>query len=228
MEGYSNVGHLLLNPKQSAWHYGDPVGLQANLSDINDKDQALALAYLYLSIPISLPTSWEAPHNYLLQDAQRALLDDMQGLTATQAVYPIISELPKDHYDGLTFTAVHPRFLEHCYNADGTQTTKLQCKQLEEDESTDMAEASKSDDLGINTPPQTATVAEIMEEVRATGTPAPAPLHSRGNKVIANVPNLSVSDSLNLNPLETSSRNRHDTLQLHTTSLHPPKSPMLP
>jgi hypothetical protein len=165
LEGYTNVGHLLLNPKQSAWHYSDPVGLRADLSDVDNKDQALALAYLYLSIPISLPTSWELPCNYSLQDTRRALLDNVQGPTATRAIYPIISKLPEDHYDGLTFTAVCPHFSEHCYNVDGTRTTKSQRKQLEEDKSTDMAEASESNDSGIDAPPQTATVVEIMEEV---------------------------------------------------------------
>jgi hypothetical protein len=27
LEGYINVGHLLLNPEQRAWHLGDPVGI---------------------------------------------------------------------------------------------------------------------------------------------------------------------------------------------------------
>ena len=54
--------------------------------------------------PTSLPADWELPHNYMLLDACRALLDKVQDPTDTRAVYPLISELPEDHYDSLIFT----------------------------------------------------------------------------------------------------------------------------
>jgi hypothetical protein len=69
LEGYINVGHLLLNLEQRAWHLGDPVGIRAELTGADTEDQALAFAYSYLAIPISLPADWELPRNYTLLDA---------------------------------------------------------------------------------------------------------------------------------------------------------------
>ena len=46
LEGYINVGHLLLNPEQRTWHLGDPIGIQAKLAGTNTEDQALAYSYL--------------------------------------------------------------------------------------------------------------------------------------------------------------------------------------
>jgi hypothetical protein len=76
--------------------------------------------YAHLAVPISLPTDWKIPDKYSLLDARRALLDNVQGPPASHAVFPIIDELPENHYDGLTFTTIRPHYSEHHYNADGT------------------------------------------------------------------------------------------------------------
>jgi hypothetical protein len=83
--------------------------------------------------------------------------------------------LPKDHYNGLTFLVVHPHFPEHRYNADSTRTTKLQCKQLEEGKSSDMAEDSRSVDSEGNISPPATKIVEVMDDVQPTGVPVVAP-----------------------------------------------------
>jgi hypothetical protein len=88
---------------------------------------------------------------------------------------PIISDLPEDHYDGLTFSVIFPHFSEHRYNANGTRTTKLQRKQMEEGESSDMANDSGSVDSEGPTTLPAAKIVEIMEDVQPTGTSALAP-----------------------------------------------------
>jgi hypothetical protein len=120
LEGYANVGNLLLNPDQHAWRHGDPVGIEADSTTFDPTDRDLALAYAHLAVPISLPTDWKIPDKYSLLDAHRALLDDIQGPPALRTVFPIIDELPENHYDGLTFTTIRPHYSEHRYNADGT------------------------------------------------------------------------------------------------------------
>ena len=77
LEGYVNAGHLLLNPDETAWRYGEPVGIKFELTDAQTQNQDLALAYAYLCIPISLSTNWKVPDEYSLQDTQKALLDDI-------------------------------------------------------------------------------------------------------------------------------------------------------
>jgi hypothetical protein len=177
LEGYINVGHLLLNPEQRAWHLGDPVGIRAELTGTNAEDQALAFAYSYLAIPISLPADWELPRNYALLDACRVLLDKVQDPTEVRAVYPLISGLPEDHYDGLVFTTVPPHYSELRYKADGTRTTKLQRKQLEQEESTDMAKAGGSDDSDADAPLPTAKIIEVMEDIQPSKATTPASSH---------------------------------------------------
>ena len=77
LEEYVNAGHLLLNPDETAWRYGKPVGIKFELTDAQTQNRDLALAYMYLRIPISLPADWKVPDEYSLQDTQKALLDDI-------------------------------------------------------------------------------------------------------------------------------------------------------
>ena len=135
----------------------------------------------------------------------RALLDKVQDPTDAQAVYPLISELPEDHYDGLVFTAVRPNYSELRYNADGTRTTKLQCKQLEQEESTDMAEASDSKDSDANAPRPTARIVKVMEDVQPSKATTPAPSCREEDKVTAATSSSSALNSFHLNLPETSS-----------------------
>ena len=217
LEGYINMGHLLLNPEQWTWHLGDPVGIQAELAGADAEDQALALAYSYLSTPISLPADWKLPRDYTLLDVRRALLDKVQDLTDARAVYPLISELPEDHYDGLAFIAVQPNYSELCYNADGTRTTKLQCKQLEQEESTDMAEASDSEDSDADAPRPTARIIEVMEDVQPSKATTPAPSHREEDKVMAATSSSSALDPFHLNLPETSLMSQWAALRLDTS-----------
>jgi hypothetical protein len=143
--------------------------------EVNEaKGRALALAYTYLSVPIVLPASWRIPREYSLLEVREALLGDVRDLVTSCT--PIISDLPEDHYHGLTFSVVRPHFLEHRYNIDGTRTTKLQHKQLEEGESSDMAKDSGSVDSEGNISPPATKIVEIMDDVQPTGTPVMAPL----------------------------------------------------
>ena len=73
-----NAGHLLLNPDETAWHYGEPAGIKFEPTDAQTQDRDLALVYAYLRVPISLPADWKVPDEYSLQDARKALLDDIR------------------------------------------------------------------------------------------------------------------------------------------------------
>jgi hypothetical protein len=110
-----------------------------------------------------------------LLEAQKALLDDVRDLATPQTMFPIISDLPEDHYDGLTFSVICPHFSEHHYNANGTRTTKLQHKQMEEGKSSNMANDSRSVDLQGPTTLPAAKIVEIMEDVQPTGMSVLAP-----------------------------------------------------
>jgi hypothetical protein len=161
LEGYVNAGHLLLNHGNRTWRFGEPVGIELDPTDVKTLDRGLALAYAYLAVPISLPTDWKVPERYSLQDAQKALLDDLDCPTTPHATFSEITDLLEDHYDNLTFSVVRPQFSEHHYNADGTRTTKTQHKQLEEGESLDMAEDGGSMVFEDDVSRPAATITEV-------------------------------------------------------------------
>jgi hypothetical protein len=103
------------------------------------------------------------------------LLDDLDCLTTLRATFSDITDLPEDHYDNLPFLVVHPQFSEHCYNADGTWTTKMQCKQLEEGEGSDMAEDRGSIISKDEVSRPAAKIMEVMEGLQSSKEPAPKP-----------------------------------------------------
>jgi hypothetical protein len=82
-----------------------------------------------------------------------------------------VSDLPENHYNGLVFSVIRPHFSEHHYNADGMRTTKLQRKQLEAGESTDMANDSGSAESEDNNSFPATKIAEVREDVQLTGVP---------------------------------------------------------
>jgi hypothetical protein len=110
-----------------------------------------------------------------LLEAQEALLGDVQDLVTSRTSFPIISDLPKDHYDRLTFLVICPHFPEHRYNADGMRTTKLQCKQLKEGKSSDMAKDSGSVDSEGDVSPPMMKIMEVMDDIQPMGMPVVAP-----------------------------------------------------
>jgi hypothetical protein len=175
LEGYINISHLLRTANGQSWHYGKPVGIKLDPEVDKVKGRALALAYAYLSVPITLAAGWRIPQEYSLLEAREALLGNVRDLVTSHTSFPIISDLPEDHYNGLTFSVVCPHFPEHHYNADSMRTTKLQHKQLEEGESSDMAEDSGSVDLEGNISPPTMKIVEVMDDVQPTGVPVVAP-----------------------------------------------------
>jgi hypothetical protein len=140
------------------------------------KDRALAMAYMYLSVPIALPAHWRILREYSLLEARKALLDNIQDLVTSCTMFPIISDLPKDHYDSLTFSVIHPHFSKHHYNANSMRTTKLQHKQLEECESSNMANDSGSVDSEDAISLPAAKIMEVMEDIQPTGMSVITPL----------------------------------------------------
>jgi hypothetical protein len=84
-------------------------------------------------------------------------------------MFPIISNLPEDHHNGLTFLVVCPHFSKHHYNTDSMRTTKLQHKQLEECESSDMANDSRSVDSEGTISLPAVKIVEVMEDIQPTG-----------------------------------------------------------
>jgi hypothetical protein len=175
LEGYINAGHLLLNPSNWTWHFGKPIGIKLDPTDVKTLDRGLGLAYAYLAIPISLPADWKVPQRYSLQDARKALLDDLDCLTTPRATFSEITDLPEDHYNNLTFSVVRPQFSEHRYNADGTRTTKTQRKQLEEGESSDMAEDGGSIISEDDVSRPAVMITEVKEGLQPSNEPAPTP-----------------------------------------------------
>jgi hypothetical protein len=61
LEGYINVGHLLQTSDGQSWRYGEPVGIKLDPEFDEAKDKALAMAYTYLGVPITLPADWRFP-----------------------------------------------------------------------------------------------------------------------------------------------------------------------
>ena len=167
-----NAGHLLLNPNETAWCYGKLVGIKFEPANAQTQNQDLALVYAYLRIPISLPTGWKVPDEYSLQDAQKALPDDIHCPMTPRAKFPALSELPEDHYDYLVFSVVRPHYPEHHYNADGSRTTKSQHQWMVEDESSDMAKDNGSADSEDYDANPGATIDKVMEDVQSTDAPA--------------------------------------------------------
>jgi hypothetical protein len=148
----------------------------------------------------------------------------VQDPTEAQAVYPLISGLPEDHYDGLIFTTVWPHYSELRYNADGTRTTKLQRKQLAQEESTDMAEASSSDDSDADAPPPMAKIVEVMEDIQPSKATTPASSHMEEDKGTAEASSSSALDTFHLNLPESSLMSRHAALRLDTSGRTPSMS----
>jgi hypothetical protein len=163
------------------------------------KDRALTMAYAYLGVHVTLPADWRFPQEYSLLEAQKALLDDIRDLATSHAKFPITSDLPEDHYDGLTFSAIRPHYSEHRYNADGMRTTKLQRKQLEKGESSDLADNSGSIDSESPVSLPVAKIMEIMEDIQPTGVSAFAP-----SDTSLNVPEASTSHPRPVLQLNTS------------------------
>jgi hypothetical protein len=157
------------------------------------------MAYTYLSVPVALPADWRFPREYSLLEARKALLDDIRDLVTSHAKFPITSDLPEDHYDGLMFSVIHPHYSEHHYNTDGTRTTKLQSKQLEEGESSDLANNSGSVDSESPISLPAAKITEIMEDAQPTGVSASAP-----SDTSLNVPEASTSHPQLVLRLDTS------------------------
>ena len=124
----------------------EPIGIKLDPDGDEAKDGALAMAYAYLGVPVAPSVDLRIPRAYSLREAREVMLDDVRDFVASRTTFPIISDLAEDRYDGLTFLVVRPRFSNHRYNADGTRTTKLQRKQLEEGESSDMVDDSGSVD----------------------------------------------------------------------------------
>ena len=166
LKGYINIGHRLLNPESRTWRYGEPVGVELDSDTADPQDRNLALAYDFFAVPISLLPEWHSPKNYTLLDARKAFLDNVLPPASLRFTFPIITELPEDHYDGLTFSVVHPQYSEARYNADGTRTTKQQRKQQEEGKSSDMATGEDSIDSDDDLPYPPARIFEDMEEVQ--------------------------------------------------------------
>ena len=166
-----NAGHLLLNLDKTAWRYSEPVGIKFKPTDAQTQNRDLALAYVYLRVPISLPADWKVPDKYSLQDARKALLDNICCPATPQAKFPALSELPEDHYDYLIFSVVRPHDPEHRYNADGSRTTKSQRQRMVEDESSDMAKNDGSTDSEDYDTNPGVTIDEVMEDVQPTDAP---------------------------------------------------------
>ena len=146
LEGYINIGQLLRTSDERSWRYGKPIGIKLDPDGDEAKDAALAMAYAYLGVPVAPSVDLRIPRAYSLREAREVMLDNVRDFVASCTTFPIISDLAEDRYDGLTFLVVCPRFSNYHYNADGTRTTKLQCKQLEEGESSNMVDDSGSVD----------------------------------------------------------------------------------
>ena len=102
--------------------------------------------------------------------------------------------------------------------------TKLQCKQLEQEESTNMAEASDSEDSDADAPRPTARIVEVMEDVQPSKATTPAPSRREEDKVMVATSSSSTLDSFHLNLPETSSMSQRATLQLDTSGQTPSTS----
>ena len=81
--------------------------------------------------------------------------------------------------------------------------TKLQCKQLEQEESTDMAEASNSEDSDADARWPTARIIEVMEDVQPSKATTPAPSRREEDKVTVATSSSSALNSFHLNLPET-------------------------
>ena len=81
--------------------------------------------------------------------------------------------------------------------------TRLQCKQLEQEESTDMAEASDSEDSDADALQPTARIIKVMEGVQPLKVTTPAPSHREEDKVIVATLSSSALDFFHFNWPET-------------------------
>ena len=64
LAGYLNVCHLLLNPGSKNWLCRGPIGIQFDLSNPDERDKELVLAYVFLAIPVDRPDTWVIPDHY--------------------------------------------------------------------------------------------------------------------------------------------------------------------
>ena len=239
LDGYVNACYRLLNPGGPGWTCSEPVGINFDPTTADDNDRSLALAYAYLKVPISLPSSWAIPENYSVHDARAALFSDGRGSAKGRLSFATLPDLPETDPDTLTFTRVRPNYSEHRYNADGSRLTKQQCKEQEQEESTDMAEDEGSEIGSIGDAPFPADkITEVMEEEqptdeRSTGTPPnEAPIREVTMQDVlatetqtAKEPLDQPLDDLHLSLPTAPARVRSPTLQLDTAiSLIPPSS----
>jgi hypothetical protein len=173
LAGYINACQLLLNPASKNWFCGDPIGIQFNPSNPDERDKGLVQAYAFLAIPVDCPEAWVIPDHYGLQDAQAALLSEGRGSKTDRLTFPSIEGLPGTDHDALMFSDVRPDYPEHRYMADGTKRSKQQRKHYDEGESSDMVDAEGSADEEIgNLPTVSSRVAEVMGDVQPTSEPA--------------------------------------------------------
>ena len=216
--GYLNACHRLRNPDSDDWLRGEPVGIEFDIENADEKDKNLAIAYAFLKVPIQLPSSWVIPDNYSLQDAQAALLSDGRGSATGRLSFPLLLELPDTDHDRLEFSQVRPQYAEHRYNADGSKLNKQQRKEYDDGESSDMAENEGSEVGSAEDAPFPADkIIEIMDDVQATEEPAAllAPTTSE--------PTTLPLDSLHLALPTPSTPSLTPSLQLDTAlSLFPP------
>ena len=168
-----NTCYRLRHPDKDDWPCGEPVGIEFDPVNANDKDKELALAYAFLKVPIKLPDSWAIPENYSLQEAQAALFSEGQGSATGRLTFSTILELPETDHDALVFSRVRPQCPEHRYNTDGSRLTKLQRKEHNDGESTDMAEDEGSEVGSAGDAPFPADkIVEITEDTIMTDDPS--------------------------------------------------------
>lgn len=179
LDGYVNACHQLLHPGSKEWPCGDPLGIEFEHATAHPKNRDLALAYVFLNIPLTLPSTWAIPVNYSLHDAQAALLSEGRGSATGRLTFDTIFELPGDDHDALDFGQVRPNYSMHRYNSDGSRLTKQQRKDIADEESSDMA-----NDEGSDIEPRedalfpSDKIVEIMDDVQPTGEPTLSPLDS--------------------------------------------------
>ena len=172
LDGYVSACYRLLNPEGPGWTCSGLVGIDFDPAKAEDNDRDLALAYAYLKVPISLPSSWAIPENYSLQDAQAVLLSNKRGSAKGRLSFATLLELPETDHDALIFSRVRPDYAEYRYNADSSRLTKRQCKEHNEGESTDLAEDEVSDIGSIGDAPYPADkITKVMEDMQPASKP---------------------------------------------------------
>lgn len=227
LAGYINACHLLLNPGNKNWFCGEPIGIQFDPSNPDERDKGLVLAYVFLAIPVNRPDTWNFPDHYGLREARAALLSEGRGSETGRLAFPSIEGLPGTDYDALMFSDVRPNYPEHRYMADGTRRSKQQRKDYEEGESSDMVDAIGSADEESEIPPiASGKIVEVMEDVQPTPAPALQSFELVRRALPAPPPRSQLPESLLQDqPSESLPRNLESSLQLDIArSLAPPLS----